>query len=235
MIIAGNLKTNHTRESVKSYMSELNSFINLNKIQDEVYIFPPLTTLDKFKGDVKLGVQNAYPLESGSCTGEVGLEQLSEFNIDTILIGHSERRHILQESNEFVLKKFNFFKERSFKIFYCIGEPLEVRERGLDATLEYIDRQLDGVDLNYENLIIAYEPVWAIGTGVSAKIEDIKDVSIKLKQRFKAPLLYGGSVKPNSVKDILDIDEVDGVLIGTASWKIDSLEEILTVSKKEVN
>ena len=129
-------------------------------------------------------------------------------------------------------KKFNFFKEKNFIIFYCIGEPLEIREKGLDAVLEYIDNQLIGIDLNYENLIIAYEPVWAIGTGVSASVKEIKETHLALKEKFSKPLLYGGSVKPSSAKEILEIDEVDGVLIGTASWKIEDFNKILEISKE---
>lgn len=232
MIIAGNFKTNHTRGSTKEYINSLNSFINENSISDEVYIFPPATALDNYSGNVKVGAQNAYPTEAGSFTGEIGLSQLSEFGIDTILIGHSERRHILGETQNFIKEKFDFFKEKNFIIFYCIGEPLEIRKKGLKETLEYIDKQLIGIDLNYENLVIAYEPVWAIGTGVSASSEDIKEIHIELKKRFNKPLLYGGSVKPNNVKEILEINEVNGALIGTASWKIEDFNKILNISKE---
>ena len=232
MIIAGNFKTNHTRGSTKDYIECLNKFMYVNNIKDNIYIFPPLTAIDSFKTNVKIGVQNAYPIDSGSFTGEIGLSQIEEFWIDTILIGHSERRHKIGESNELIQKKFNFFKEKNFIIFYCIGEPLEIREKGLDAVLEYIDNQLIGIDLNYENLIIAYEPVWAIGTGVSASAKEIKETHLALKEKFSKPLLYGGSVKPSSVKEILEIDEVDGVLIGTASWKIEDFNKILEISKE---
>ncbi len=232
MIIAGNLKTNHTRASTKDYIEILNKFMYVNSIKDKVYIFPPFTAIDNFITNVKVGIQNAYPTESGSFTGEIGFSQIEEFKIDTILIGHSERRHILGESNELIQEKFNFFKEKNFIIFYCIGEPLEIRKQGLDAVLEYIDNQLIGIDLNYENLIIAYEPVWAIGTGVSASVKEIKETHLALKEKFSKPLLYGGSVKPSSVKEILEIDEVDGVLIGTASWKIEDFNKILEISKE---
>ena len=232
MIIAGNFKTNHTRASTKEYIEILNKFMYVNSIKDEVYIFPSFTAIDNFKTNAKVGVQNAYPTDSGSFTGEVGYLQLREFDINTILIGHSERRHILGESNELIQEKFNFFKEKNFIIFYCVGEPLEVRKQGLDEVLKYIDNQLIGIDLNYENLIIAYEPVWAIGTGVSATNREIKETHLALKKRFFKPLLYGGSVKASSVKEILEIDEVDGVLIGTASWKIEDFNKILEISKE---
>ena len=105
MIIAGNFKTNHTRGSTKDYIECLNKFMYVNNIKDNIYIFPPLTAIDNFKTNVKIGVQNAYPTESGSFTGEIGLSQIEEFGIDTILIGHSERRHKIGESNELIQKK----------------------------------------------------------------------------------------------------------------------------------
>ncbi len=231
MIIAGNFKTNHTRGSTNEYLTELNNFIKEQNIKDEVYIFPPFSAIDKYNGDVEVGVQNAYPIEKGSFTGEIGLVQLSEFDIKTILIGHSERRHIIGETQEFIKAKFDFFKEKNFIIFYCIGEPLEIREKGVSETLNYIDKQLVGIDLNYENLVIAYEPVWAIGTGVSAKTSDIKEIHIELKKRFSKPLLYGGSVKPNNAKEILELNEVDGALIGASSWNVKDFEQILNISK----
>lgn len=231
MIIAGNFKTNHTRATTKEYIENLNRFLETEKIEDEVAIFPQLTALDRFDGKTLVGAQNAYPTTSGSFTGEAGVEQLSEFGVKTILLGHSERRHILKESNELIVDKFNFFKENGFRIYYCIGEPLEVREKGLDATLQYMEEQLKGIDLSYENVVVAYEPVWAIGTGVSATIEDIKSTCKALQDRCKKPILYGGSVKASNVKEIFELSEVDGVLIGTASWKLEDFKKILTIAK----
>jgi len=121
MIYAANFKTNHTRESTKKYIETLNEKLYSKKLEDEVYIFPPSTALDSYKGDFTLGVQNAYPATSGAYTGEIGLEQLNEFDIQTILIGHSERRELLEESQEKVVQKFAFFKEQGFKIIYCIS------------------------------------------------------------------------------------------------------------------
>lgn len=227
MIISANFKTNHTRASTKEYIDKLNLFLNSNDVKNEVTLFIPSTTFNNFNSKANIGTQNAYPTKSGSFTGEIGLEQLSEFNIKTILIGHSERRHILKESNEFILQKFNFFKEQGFKIFYCIGEPLDIRKKGLGATLGYIDSQLEGIDLNYSNLVVAYEPVWAIGTGITATTDEIEETCSKLKERFDKPLLYGGSVKVANTKEILSLNSVDGVLVGTTSWKVDEFIEMI--------
>ena len=233
MIIAANFKTNHTRSSTKEYLKKLDSFCKEIKIEDDVLVFPTATSLDKFdlEPNITIGVQNGYPTKSGSFTGEIGLEQIDEFGIKTILIGHSERRHILEESQEFIAKKYDFFKEHGFKIVYCIGEPIELREEGLSSVLEYNLSQLDGIDLGYENLIVAYEPVWAIGTGVSATTDQIEETLNALKEYIKAPILYGGSVKPENSKEILEIKNCDGLLIGTASWDIDKFCQMLKISK----
>ncbi len=234
MIVAANFKTNHTRLSTKEYLQKLDSFCKANEIKDDVLVFPTATSLDKFDlgSDITIGVQNAYPVKNGSFTGEIGLEQIEEFDIKMILIGHSERRHILGESQELIAKKFDFFKESGFEIVYCIGEPVEVREEGIGSVIEYNLSQLEGIDLNYGDLIIAYEPVWAIGTGVSATKDEIDETLNRLKEHIDSPILYGGSVKPENAKEILEIKNCDGLLIGTASWDIDKFCKILDISKQ---
>ncbi|MDN5102469.1 triose-phosphate isomerase [Aliarcobacter butzleri] len=232
-IIASNFKTNHTRKSTTLFVNEVNNFLEKNKISNEVYIFPTSTSLDHFETipNLMIGVQNAYPTTSGSFTGEIGTFQLNEFEIKTILIGHSERRHILGETQETITKKYEFYKNLGYKIIYCIGEPLEIKKQGIEKTLEYIYEQFIGIDVNYSNLILAYEPVWAIGTGVTATIDDIKNVHNAIKQKINKPLLYGGSVKIENVREICQIENVDGALIGTASWKVEDFIEILENTK----
>jgi len=215
MIIAANLKTNLTRHDTASYMEEVDKCAQQSR--QEVLVFPAMTSLDTFDTKVEVGTQNAYPTIKGAFTGETGLEQLAEFGIKTILIGHSERRHILGETQEFIAKKFSYFQEQGFKIVYCVGEPKAKREAGKDATLEYITAQYEGIDTSYEKLIIAYEPVWAIGTGLTPTLEDIEDIHTELKKKSPAPLLYGGSVKVNNIKDVLSVKNVDGVLVGGAA------------------
>ncbi|WP_417331822.1 triose-phosphate isomerase [Halarcobacter sp.] len=233
MIIASNFKTNHTRKSTAAFIKEVNSFLDEQNISNDVYVFPTATSLDEFNtvSNLTIGAQNAYATAKGSYTGEIGTEQLDEFGIKTILIGHSERRHVLGESQEEIAKKFNFYKELGYTIVYCIGEPLEVKEQGLEKTLQYIYEQFVGIDTNYENLILAYEPVWAIGTGVTATNDDIKAVHSAIKQKISKPLLYGGSVKVANVRDICSIDGVDGALIGTASWVVEDFKQIIENTK----
>jgi triosephosphate isomerase len=227
MIYAANFKTNHTRKSTKNYMEDLQSKLSAKKPEDKVYVFPPLTALDSFDGDFTVGTQNAYPVENGAFTGEVGTEQLSEFNINTILIGHSERREILGECQRMVSKKFAFFKEQGFEIIYCIGESLEVREQGITAVMEHLISQFEGIGTTYENFVVAYEPIWAIGTGRTASVEEITETHNALKKVVDKPLLYGGSVKGANIADISAIKNVDGVLVGGASLQPETFLELV--------
>lgn len=220
MIIAANFKTNLTRRETAEYMAELEAFITEEGITQRVMVFPPATALDRFEGSTVVGAQNAYPTVNGAFTGELGLEQLEEFGIETILIGHSERRHVLGESQEEIARKFAFYRERGFTIVYCIGEPLETRETGNEALMEYLEAQLEGIDLSYGKLVIAYEPVWAIGTGLTPSLNDIELIHSALKRRVAKPLLYGGSVKVNNAKEILELKNVDGVLVGSGALEV---------------
>ena len=228
MIFAANFKTNHTRQSTENYIAELNEKLRAKNKEDRVYIFPPATALDSYEGDFTLGVQNAYPAHNGAYTGEIGLEQLDEFDIKTILIGHSERREYMAETQEKVSAKFAFFQEQGFEIIYCIGEPLQIREKGFEAVMKYLLAQFEGIDINYEKLIVAYEPIWAIGTGRSATVEEISTTHRALKKAINnKPLLYGGSVKPANIKEIISIAGVDGVLVGSASLDADSFSQMV--------
>jgi triosephosphate isomerase len=219
MIIAANLKTNLTRSQTKNYIEALDK--QIQKSAQEVLVFPAMSSLDSYNSKAEVGAQNAYPAQNGAFTGEIGLDHLNEFGIKSILIGHSERRHILGESQAFIAKKFNYFKENGFKIVYCIGEPKEVREAGKEKMMEYIAAQYEGIDTTYENLIIAYEPVWAIGTGLTPTLEDIQEIHTELKKRSSAPLLYGGSVKITNAKDVLGVNNVDGILVGSAALYVE--------------
>jgi triosephosphate isomerase len=221
MIIAANLKTNMTRSATRNYIDELNSFIKENGIKQDVLVFPAMSSLDTFEGDVVVGAQNSYPTRNGAFTGEIGVEQLEEFGIKTILIGHSERRHILGESQEFIAQKFEYYKNLGYTIVYCVGEPLQKREASKEEMLEYISAQYEGIDTSYENLIVAYEPVWAIGTGLTPTLEDIADIHAELKKKSSAPLLYGGSVKVTNAKEVLAVDNVDGILVGSAALYVE--------------
>ena len=217
MIIAANLKTNFTRAQTTKYVNELENFMQTNNISQEVLVFPAASSLNPHSGDVIIGAQNAYAAQNGAFTGEIGLDHLEEFGIKTILIGHSERRHVLGEDQETIVAKFNFYKDLGFKIVYCIGESLQIREAGEKVMMNYLNSQLEGIDLEYENLVIAYEPVWAIGTGVTPTLDDIEYLHLKLKDRCNVPLLYGGSVKVTNAKEVLALKGVDGILVGSAA------------------
>ncbi|PAF43569.1 triose-phosphate isomerase [Helicobacter sp. 11S02596-1] len=241
-IIAANFKANHTQTSTKKYLQELdNRLLNmpLSKNSHRVYVFPQVANLcaNDFTS-LKIGTQNAYPAYNGAFTGEITLEALEEFGITTILIGHSERRNILNETQAFCAEKFAFFAQKGFEIIYCVGEDLSVRQKGgqkedLEALKDFIQTQFEGIDTGYEKLIIAYEPIWAIGTGITATIEQIRQTHQAIKSIAPAPLLYGGSVNAENSSQILSLKEVDGVLVGRASLDVESFYQIIQNSYKE--
>ncbi len=235
MIIAANFKTNLTRKQTAEHIEKLEIILDENSISQEVLVFPATSSLYSHSGRVIVGTQNAYATQNGAFTGEIGVEQLEEFGIKTILIGHSERRHVLGERQEELVKKFNFYKELGFKIVYCVGEPLEIREAGNEPMMEYISAQYEGIDTEYENLIIAYEPVWAIGTGLTPTLEDIESVHLALKEKSKAPLLYGGSVKVKNAKEVLELNSVDGVLVGGASLIVEDFAKMCEFAQELEN
>ena len=232
MILAANLKSNLTRKATASYVEEIQKYLTKNAITQEVFIFPAISSLDSFQTDIYIGTQNAYPAKNGAFTGEIGVEHLDEFGIKTILIGHSERRHILGETQEQLIAKFHFYKDQGFTIIYCVGEPLAKREAGKEEMMQYISAQYEGIDTEYENLIIAYEPVWAIGTGLTPTIEDVAEIHKELKEKSKAPLLYGGSVKVNNAKELLSIENVDGVLVGSAAINSDDFCQMIEYAQE---
>ena len=223
MRFLANLKCNHTRASFAKYAQILD--VNLSS-SDDVTVFPPFSALDLAAHKFKLGAQNFYPCESGAHTGEIGKAMLDEFGVKSVLIGHSERRE-LGESEELLRVKFDFAIKASWQIVYCIGENLSVNEAG--GTKEFLAEQLKNIDLGYERLLIAYEPIWAIGTGKSASAEQIEGVLNFIREQTSAPLLYGGSVNVANIGGIAGIENCDGVLVGTASWDASKFLELIRV------
>ncbi len=232
MILAANFKANHTRASTQKYVTTVEDFLHSQQSGGipDLYLFPPASALDRSSRMITVGAQNCWHRESGAFTGELCTEQLDEFDIKTILIGHSERREIFRESQEIIDEKFNYFKELGYKIIYCIGEPLEARESGTEALMEHLDEQLSGIDVNYRKLIVAYEPIWAIGSGLTPESREIELVHRALSQRVKAPLLYGGSVKVENAHEILSLEHVSGVLIGSGALDADSFCKIIKIA-----
>ena len=223
MRFLANLKCNHTRASFAKYAQILDANLSTN---DDVTVFPPFSALDLAAHKFKLGAQNFYPCESGAHTGEIGKAMLDEFGVKSVLIGHSERRE-LGESEELLRAKFDFAVKASWQIVYCIGENLSVNEAG--RTKEFLAGQLKNIDLGYERLLIAYEPVWAIGTGKSASAEQTRDILNFIREQTSAPLLYGGSVNVANIGGIAGIANCDGVLVGTASWDASKFLELIRV------
>ena len=226
MRFLANLKCNHTRASFKEYAQILDTNLSSN---DDVTVFPPFSALDLVAHKFKLGAQNFYPCESGAHTGEIGKAMLDEFGVKSVLIGHSERRE-LGESEELLRAKFDFAAKAGWQIVYCIGENLSVNEAG--RTKEFLAEQLKNIDLGYERLLIAYEPVWAIGTGKSASAEQIEEILNFIREQTSAPLLYGGSVNAANIGGIASIASCDGVLVGTASWDAFGFLELISASSR---
>ena len=232
MIVAGNFKTNLTRNQTALHVEKLENFLVEHNISTDVIVFPAISSMNEHNGKVTMGAQNAYPATAGAFTGEIGSMHLDEFGIKTILIGHSERRHVLGETQEEIVAKFNFYKELGFRIVYCVGEPLEIREAGNDTMMKYLSAQYEGIDTKYENLVIAYEPVWAIGTGLTPTLEDVESLHVELKKKSSTPLLYGGSVKVSNAGDIMSLSSVDGVLVGGASLVVENFSHMCKVAQE---
>ncbi len=217
MIIAANFKACKTRTQTQSYFDTVNDYLRESQNSQESIVFVPASNFMHQLNGATQGAQNAYPVQNGAFTGETALDHLEEFGIQTILIGHSERRQVLGETQEAIAAKFAFFKEQGFRICYCIGEPLEVKEQGHDAVIDYLDKELVGIDLSYENMMVAYEPIWAIGTGLTPTNDEIDAILADVKSKTNKDVLYGGSVKTANVKEILSLSHCDGVLVGSAA------------------
>lgn len=211
----------------------------------EVGVIPPFTaiaTVSRELADspIVLGAQDVYPATEGAFTGEIAPSMLVELGVHYVLCGHSERRHVLGEDDEFVGKKVAAVAEAGMTPVLCVGEKLEERDR--DETEAVLLRQLSAglADFKSEGgpgLVVAYEPVWAIGTGrvatpeqVAAAHRFIRDwLGVNLKLATQPRILYGGSVKPDNVEFLYTIPEVNGFLVGGASLKADSFLGIINI------
>ncbi len=250
LIIAGNWKMYKTPGESVEFIEALDRKVVEANVEEnvEVLVFPPFTSLYAVQGAasrVKIGAQNIASYEQGAFTGEISPLMLKGL-ADYVLIGHSERRHIFGETDSQINRKAVIAKKHGFTPVVCIGETLEEREQG--KTMERINQQLnDGLagfpPEEVVDIVIAYEPVWAIGTGKTATPEQVQEVHAAIRDILKKKsqdanknfILYGGSVKPDNSRSLMEKSDVDGALVGGASLKIESFFDIITNSSNPVH
>jgi len=226
----GNWKLNKSPKEAQVF---LNEFLNLVKQEEKnsFAVFPQALTAGVFSSEntIPWGGQNIYFHDAGAFTGENSVDVLNEMGASYVLVGHSERRSLFHESNSDVCSKVKLILEKGLTPVVCIGESLDERESGkvFDVLSKQIEESLDGV--NVESIVLAYEPVWAIGTGKTATPVEVKEVHSWLREKLeteKTALLYGGSVKPENSEELFKIKDVNGFLIGGASLKAESFYQI---------
>ena len=235
---------NGSTEMGLRFMAEMKRFVS-NESQSEIVIFPPFTIITTLAGaamdaGIALGGQDLYWEAKGAFTGEISTEMLKDAGAEWFLAGHSERRHVFGESDEVVSKKLKAGLDAGLKGILCVGELIEEREAGLteDVVRRQITASLEGCTVaTHENLVIAYEPVWAIGTGLTATpqeaqrmhslirgwVSDLRGTDFACNLRIQ----YGGSVKPENSVEILNQPDVNGALVGGASLNANTFTEII--------
>jgi triosephosphate isomerase len=239
-VVAGNWKMNMLPNEAIELIDKLAPMVKNSK--DEVIICVPFVDLfyallSAQETNIHVGAQNVFYEDKGAYTGEVSAPMLKSINTEYVIIGHSERRKYFNETDEIVNKKVKKALEHDLKPIVCVGETLEEKEAGktIDIITSQVEKALAGLttaDLN--NIIVAYEPIWAIGTGKTATKEDaensIKAIREKINSIFgtyDVTILYGGSVKPENAKDLFSMPDIDGALVGGASLKADSFAGIV--------
>jgi triosephosphate isomerase len=242
-IVAGNWKMNQSPEEAEKLYNDLlvhNDWPTTVQVQ----IFPPIVYLQKFAEiedpRILVGVQNFFPKDKGAFTGEVSIQQVVDCGAKSLLIGHSERRAYFGEHAEFLKEKVDAALGKRMHIIFCCGEPLDVRKEGKE--MEFVKEQLEQslFHLTTEEMLfvtIAYEPVWAIGTGQTATSAQAEDMHAAIRdwvrQKYdlelanKISILYGGSCSPENAKELFACPNVDGGLIGGASLKAESFLQII--------
>ncbi|KAF0132579.1 MAG: triosephosphate isomerase (TIM) [Candidatus Saganbacteria bacterium] len=233
-IMAGNWKMNLSRDEAKKLAEELKSSLK-NITEREIIVFPPYLSLpavaDTLNGtNIQFGAQNLFWEEKGAYTGEVSAPMIKALGASHVLIGHSERRQYFGETNETVNKRVFAALKGSLSPIVCVGETLEQREKG--EAFKVIEKQIvggfEGLKVGgWKSVVIAYEPVWAIGTGKTATPEQAQEVHAFIRGLLpkeiaqETRILYGGSVKPDNVKELMAKPDIDGALVGGASLKAD--------------
>ncbi|HSD63934.1 MAG TPA: triose-phosphate isomerase [Ignavibacteriaceae bacterium] len=247
-VIAGNWKMYKDLNESQYLISKLTSGLSGKKLNCEVIICPPFTSLSEAwsllkNTPIKLGAQNMYFRESGAFTGEISAKMLKSVGCEYVIIGHSERRTIFKETDGLINEKIKAALAVELKPIFCIGETLEEREAGQEK--EILKKQLAGgldeISLDQiRNIIIAYEPVWAIGTGRTATPVQAEEMHSFIRTYIKDDfteeiaenlvIQYGGSVKPDNAGDLLAQKDIDGALVGGACLNADSFISIIESS-----
>ncbi|WP_340372408.1 triose-phosphate isomerase [Peribacillus sp. FSL E2-0218] len=249
-IIAGNWKMNKTLSEATAFLEEVSNLIPKQDVIDTVVCAPALF-LDQLvqaaKGtDVKIGAQNMHFEDNGAFTGEVSPIALADLGVSYVILGHSERREMFNETDEAVNKKAHAAFANQLTPIVCCGETLEQREAGEtnDFVACQIEKGLAGLsDEQLKQAVIAYEPIWAIGTGKSSSAQDANEVCAHIRSvvadKFSNEaaaairIQYGGSVKPENIKEYMAQPDIDGALVGGASLKPDSFLQLLEAGHYE--
>lgn len=247
--VAGNWKMYKDKTETIELISALKAKLNDSSINSEVVICPPFTSIELAselikESQIKLGAQNVSSEIEGAYTGEVSAKMLKSFGVEYVIIGHSERRTYFKETNEFINKKIKCAIEFDIKPIFCIGETLDEREGG--KTFSVVEEQLlsglRGVTKSeLKKMVIAYEPVWAIGTGKTATPQQAQEVHAFIREKIKTiydfesseeiRILYGGSVKPENARELFLQPDIDGGLIGGACLNADSFYKIILAAE----
>ena len=246
-VIAGNWKMNMLPNEAMAMITELEPLVK--ETENEVILCVPFTDLfyaiNIAQGtNIKIGAQNMHFEEKGAFTGEVSGKMLKSIGVEYVIIGHSERRQYFNETDETVNKKIKSAFANELKPIVCVGETLEQRKAGeaYEVITSQTQKALDGLsDEQVANTIIAYEPIWAIGTGKTATSEDANEAIKKIREKIceiygqnvsdRVIIQYGGSMKPSNAKELLEMSDIDGGLIGGASLKADDFSAIVNYNK----
>ena len=249
-LIAANWKENPRSERAAEDL--FRAVMKIKSGSVEVVVCPPFIYLERVaaikrsikKSKVTLGAQDVFWEEKGPYTSEVGPKMLKSLGVKYVIIGHSERRKWMHETDQMINKKIKLALADGLRIILCVGESLAVRKKGVGAAEKFVANQLKR-DLagipnkkrDAENVVIAYEPIWAIGTGRNDRPEDARDMAIFIKRilkkshRFMPRVLYGGSVNGRNIRDYIQWKEVDGALVGGASLKSVEFKKIINNTK----
>ncbi|MEA5569693.1 triose-phosphate isomerase [Calothrix sp. UHCC 0171] len=234
-VIAGNWKMFKTQAESEGFLKGFLPALEETPSGREVILCVPFTDLNVLSRNlhgsrVQLGAQNVHWEESGAYTGEISAEMLTEIGVRYVIIGHSERRQYFGETDATVNLRLKAAQKHGLTPILCVGETKQQRDTGETEALisMQLDKDLVGIDQNH--LIIAYEPIWAIGTGDTCETKEANRVIGLIRSQLKnpdVPIQYGGSVKPNNIDEIMAQPEIDGALVGGASLEADSFARIV--------